>query len=151
MIRSLIAALALSTLCIPQVDAATTYTENDLLNQFEDMGGRVYVDSEICKKYEGVFGMQSGAEIHLCTQPHGGNTAEWKDTIRHEVWHVVQMCNQGPLTNGHAAAMISDAHEVGWTEGKYKPDHWHAEAEAFYVAATKSPREISNALIKVCS
>ena len=49
MIKSLIASLALSTLCIPQVNAQT-YTENDLLNDFEAIGGRVYVDSELCKE-----------------------------------------------------------------------------------------------------
>ena len=149
MIKALIATLALSTLCIPQVQAST-YTENDLLDTFKGMGGKVYIDSELCTKYRGAYGIQSGATIHLCTEPHEGNTAEWKDTIRHEMWHVVQMCNEGPITR-HAAAMISDAHEEGWTEGGYPPSVWHIEAEAHYVAATRSAEEIRTGLIKACS
>ena len=150
MIKSLIATLALSTLCIPQVQAST-YTENDLLDTFKGMGGTVYVDSELCTKYRGVYGIQSGASIHLCTEPHKGDTAEWKDTIRHEMWHVVQMCNQGPISEGHAASMIASAYEKGWTEQSYKPSVWHIEAEAHYVAATRSAEEIGKALVKTCS
>ena len=150
MIKSLITVLALSTLCIPQVDASTTFTENDLLDQFEAMGGRVYIDSKLCKKKAGVFGIASGATVHLCTEPHKGDTAEFKDTIRHEVFHIAQFCNNGPFTSG-AAGMISDAYAEGWTERGYAPDVWHMEAEAYYVAATRSAKEISNALVKSCS
>ena len=148
MIKSLITALALSTLCIPQVKAST-YTHGDLLAQFEDMGGRVYIDSDLCDKYK-AYGIQSGSSIHLCTEPHKGDKAEWEDTIRHEMWHVVQMCNKGPITSS-AAWMISQAYSKGWQTGAYDPDVWHIEAEADYVAKTKSPKEISNALVKFCS
>ena len=150
MIKSLIATLALSTLCIPQVQAST-YTEKDLLNTFKDLGGRVYVDSDFCKKYKGAYGLQQGVNLHLCTAPHKGNAAEWKDTIRHEIWHVVQMCNKGPISKDFAATMIASAHEKGWTAKNYKPSSWHAEAEAHYIAATRSAGEIRNALIKTCS
>ena len=150
MIRSLITALALSTLCIPQVHAAEVYTENNLLEDFQAMGGRVYVDSQLCDEYKGAYGLQAGPTVHLCTEPHNGDTAEWKDTIRHEVFHVVQYCNGGPLTNS-AASMIAEAYAKGWTEGSYKPDSWHLEAEAHYVAATKTAKEISNALFRFCS
>ena len=149
MIKSLITAIALSTLCIPQVNAST-YTEQDLLNDFKDMGGRVYIDSALCKKYSGVYGLASGNTVHLCTEPHKGDTAEFKDTIRHEVFHIAQCCNDGPFTSG-AAEMISDAYDKGWTEGSYKPSHWHMEADAYYAAATFSPRESKNALVKACS
>ena len=149
MIKAFIASLALSTLCIPQVQA-TTYTEQDLLNDFKDMGGRVYIDSALCKEHEGVFGLASGASVHLCTEPHKGDTAEFKDTIRHEVFHIAQFCNDGPFTS-NAAEVISEAYEKGWTTSGYKPDHWHMEAEAHFVAATFTPEEIRNVLVKACS
>ena len=150
MIKSLIAVLALSTLCIPQVEAtADTYTHRDLLNQLESMGGRVYVDSALCDQYN-AYGIQRGVEVHLCTAPHQGDVAEMEDTIRHEVWHIVQACHGGPISANPAQA-ISKAYQKGWEARNYPPDAWHHEAEAYYVAATRSAEEISNALIKVCS
>ena len=148
MIKALIASLALSTLCIPQVQAAEAYTHSDLLNDFKDLGGRVYFDSELCEKYR-AFGIQSGDTIHICTEPHQGDVAELEDTIRHEMWHIVQMCNQGPIT-GSAAEAIAEAYGKGWREGAYDPEVWHMEAEAYYVAATRTPREISNAMHRLC-
>lgn len=151
MIKALVASLALSTLCIPQVNASS-YTENDLLDSFKDLGGRVYIDSELCKEYKGAYGLQQGATVHLCTEPHAGDTAEYQDTIRHEIWHIVQLCHGGPVSGeGSAASMISAAYGKGWTEQGYKPDTWHMEAEAHFVAATRSAEQISNALIKSCS
>ena len=149
MIKALVASLALSTLCIPQVNAQV-YTENDLLHDFEALGGRVYVDSSLCKENPGAYGLASGATVHLCTEPHKGDTAEWKDTIRHEVFHIAQFCNQGPFT-ANAAQAISEAYKEGWVTGGYDPDHWHLEAEAHYVAATFTPEEIKDVLIKHCS
>ena len=148
MIKSLIAALALSALTLPAT--ATTYTEQDLLNDFKDMGGRVYVDSALCKENPGVFGMAQGVSVHLCTEPHKGDAAEFRDTIRHEVFHIAQFCNDGPFTSV-AAEVISEAYDKGWTERGYKPDHWHMEAEAHFVAATFTPEEIRNVLVKACS
>ena len=148
MIRSFIAALALSALTLPAT--ATTYTEKDLLNDFKDMGGRVYIDSALCEENPGVFGLASGPSVHLCTEPHKGDTAEFKDTIRHEVFHIAQFCNDGPSTS-NAAAVISEAYEKGWTTRGYKPDHWHMEAEAHFVAATFTPEEIRDVLVKACS
>ena len=149
MIKSLIASIALSTLaCAPQV-RATTYTHRDLLNQLESMGGVVYVDSHLCDEVN-AYGLQRGHEVHLCTKPHKGNVAEMENTIRHEVWHIVQACYGGPLTDSPAET-ISGAYKRGWHTHGYKPESWHMEAEAHYVAATRSAKEISNALIKVCS
>ena len=149
MIRSLIASLALSTLFIPQVHAEA-YDEYDLLMDFEALGGRVYIDSQLCKDNPGVYGLASGATVHLCTAPHKGDQEEMADTIRHEVFHIAQFCNKGPLSSS-AAGAIAEAYEKGWTEGNYKPSHWHMEAEAHYVAATFTPEEIKNVLIKTCS
>lgn len=149
MIKSFIAALALSTLCIPQVQA-TTYTEQDLLKQFEEIGGRYYIDSEVCDRYKGIFGAHRSGVIHLCTQPHGDDVAEWNDTIRHEVWHFVQMCNGGPITKS-ATDMIDVARRNGWNPRNYPPRLWHKEAEADFVAATRSAEEIGKGLVKACT
>ena len=148
MIRSLIAAsLALSTAVAPAT-AATTFTENDLLNYFKEVGGRVYIDSDLCEE-SGAFGIQYGTAIHLCTEPHQGNTAEWRDTIRHELWHVVQMCNKGPISGDPIEAIVH-ANAKGWTGKGYKPEHWHHEAEAYFAAAEFSAEQIKDSIKAYC-
>lgn len=148
MIKAFIAALALSTLSIPQVNAATPiFSEVDLLKSYEALGGRVYVDSDRCA--EGFYGMTNGKALHICTEIHAGDVEEMRDTVRHEVWHVVQMCHGGAISSSPAEA-ISIAYSKGWTTRGYEPDVWHEEAEAYHIAATRTAEEINNALLKTC-
>jgi hypothetical protein len=151
MIRAFIASLALSTLCIPGVQATNTpFTENDLLSYFEDHGGRVYVDSDLCYETYAMGLMVGGNTIHLCTSAHQGDTEEYKDTIRHEVWHVVQACNNGPIHPDPIKTIVA-AHNHGWTGEFYpRPETWHYEAEAHVVAAALTPLEIKNAIDTYC-
>ena len=148
MIKAFIAAVALSTLCIPQVEASTAFTETDLLEYHEEIGGRVYVDSALCEE-TGALGIQQGVTIHICTEPHKGDMVEMADTIRHEVWHMVQACNAGPITDNKVMA-IGEAYAKGWTGTGYDEDVWHIEAEAHFAAATFTPQEIKNALQRFC-
>ena len=149
MIRSLIALLALSTLSIHEVQAAP-FNEINLLEHFATRGGRVYYDTDKCKE-TGALGLQGGNQIHICTDAHEGNVAELKDTIRHEVWHVVQMCNEGPVTKD-PIKMISEAHAIGWTGYGYSDPHvWHIEAEAHIAAAVFTPEQIKIALDQYCT
>ena len=146
MIRAFIASLALSTLCIPEVQAFE-FTENHLLGHFAMNGGRVYIDSALCDRP--VFGVQQGNTVHICATNHQGNAEELKDTIRHEMWHVVQMCARGPISP-YPAAIIGQASDKGWTVGNYPPHQWHLEAEAHYIAATFTAEQIKNAFNKAC-
>ena len=150
MIRSLIAAsLALSTALAP-VQAADSFTEGDLLNHFEDLGGRVYYDSDLCYETFAMGLMIGGNTIHVCTAIHQGDTEELKDTIRHEVWHVVQACNNGPISPDPIEAIVK-ANAQGWTGEYYpKPESWHFEAEAHLAAALLTPEQIKNELNKHC-
>ena len=147
MIKSLIAAVALSTLCIPQVQAADM-TSLDLLQFHKDLGGRVYVDSAVCDDPR-VMGMKQGVSIHICYENHKGDHAAVDDTIRHEVWHMVQACKGGPITSDQVAIM-GEAYKKGWTGEGYDADVWHIEAEAYFAAATFTPQEIKNALDNFC-
>ena len=147
MIKSLIAAVALSTLCIPQVEAQA-FTSIDLLEYHEALGGRVYVDSAACEDPQ-VMGMKQGVSIHICAENAKGDAAEIADTIRHEVWHMVQACKGGPITSNQVAIM-GEAYAKGWTGEGYDADVWHIEAEAHFAAATFTPQEIKNALDKFC-
>ena len=148
MIKAFIAAVALSTLCIPQVEAAEVFTEADLLEHHVKLGGRVYIDSAACDDKR-VMGMKQGVSIHICQANHEGNVDEMRDTIRHEVWHMVQACKGGPITQ-HEVAMIGEAYQKGWTGDGYSKDHWHLEAEAYFVAATFNAQEIKQGLDNFC-
>ena len=148
MIKALIALAAISTLGIPQVKAAD-FTEADLLNVHRELGGRVYVDSDLCKE-TGAMGLQQGITIHVCGKAHGDNVGELKDTIRHEMWHMVQACNGGPLTD-NTIASIGEAYQMGWTGEGYEEDHWHLESEAHYAAATLNAEQVATALINSCT
>ena len=148
MIRSLIAAsLALSTAVAPV--QASTFTEMDLLNYFEEVGGRVYFDSQLCKESPAYGLMVGGNTIHICTAAHKGDTEELKDTIRHEVWHVVQACKGGPISQDPIQAIVK-ANAQGWTGQGYKPETWHFEAEAHLAAALLSAEQIKNAIDNTC-
>ena len=92
-----------------------------------------------------------GATVHLCTEPHKGDTAEWKDTIRHEVFHIAQFCNDGPLSPQRCRGHLRGIQARAGPNGATTPDHWHMEAEAHYVAATFTPEEIKNVLVNHCS
>ena len=147
MIKSLIAAVALSTLCIPQVNAEV-FNEIDLLEYHESKGGKVYVNSGLCEETE-AMGIQQGVNVHICTDAHNGDKAEIRDTIRHEMWHVVQMCNRGPIATDKVM-MIGEAYAKGWTGKGYDEDVWHLEAEAHVAAAAFTAAEIKQGLDKFC-
>ena len=153
MIKTLIALVALSTLSLHEVNAsaASKFTEGDLLNHFRAIDGRVYVDSAFCRKNKNVLGMQLGQTVHICTSNHEGNHAAIKDTIRHEIWHVVQVCNNGPISRDPIGA-IAVAHSMGWTgKGYTKPAVWHMEAEAHVAARLLTPLQIKQNLDRYCT
>ena len=66
MIKAFIAAVALSTLCIPQVEAQA-FNEVDLLEYHESKGGKVYANSDLCKE-TGAMGIQQGINVHICIE-----------------------------------------------------------------------------------
>lgn len=149
MIKAFIAAIALSTLCIPQVNAAQQpFDEADLLEYHQELGGRVYIDSSACDN-PNVMGMKQGVSIHICFENAQGNDEEILDTVRHEVWHMVQACKGGPVTSDQVSIM-GEAYAKGWTGQGYDPDVWHLEAEAHFAAASFTPQEIKNALQRFC-
>ena len=87
--------------------------------------------------------------IHICAEAHEGNDTEVLDTVRHEVWHMVQACNGGPVTSNKVMA-IGEAYAKGWTGRGYDEDVWHLEAEAHFAAATFTAAEIKQGLDKFC-
>lgn len=150
MIKPLIASLALSTLMLPSSMAKQpALDESWLLEVVKKVGVRIYTDSAVCDDNPKAFGFLKGNQMHLCSKPHNGSVEALKDTIRHEAWHVVQVCNGGPITP-NAAEAIHHAYTAGWRGHGYHLDHFHHEAEAFYAAKTFSASQIGRAVIKAC-
>ena len=150
LLKSLSIALATLSLAAPSIAAGLQPESIELLQYFQRGGGKVYVDSDLCDEYAGAMGLQLGPAVHICTAPHRGDYVEMADTVRHELWHVVQACNNGPLTTDPINA-ITTAAAKGWTgQGYDDPDVWHIEAEAYYVAATRDESFIKAGLDKFC-
>ncbi len=95
MLNRFLLALGTLTITIAPVQALPTQSF-ELLGNLTAAGGRYYVDSDACAKYP-VYGLARGWVIHICKKFHDGNVNELTDTVRHEVWHVIQACNSGPL------------------------------------------------------
>lgn len=148
MIKGVFAALIGLTLSVPQVHAAE-FTEADLLTFFESQGGRVYVDSTKCTETR-AMGIQQGPVIHICTKAHKGDVEEMKDTIRHEMWHVVQACNGGPITPDPIGMITTARIESEWSGAGYASDVWHMEAEATYIADKYTAADIAQGLTNFC-
>ena len=146
----LVLAISLSTTTPPvQASEAPSFDEADLLEFHESKGGGVHIDSDFCTENEGFFGMQKGFDVHICFDAHKDDAGELLDTVRHEMWHVVQMCNGGPLHTDKAKSLRL-AKATGWTGEGYSEDVWHLEAEAHLAASLLSAEDIRVALTNHC-
>ena len=155
MLTRLLVALSTFTITVAPVVAgpigeSVIHKESaQLLARFEQLGGRTYFNSELCEKYK-VFGVQRGNQVHICLDRHEGDLDELADTVRHEVWHVVQACNGYQPLMYDTNAEIFEAIEHGWDPRAYKRSHWAHEAEAFNAARNYTEKEISGFLTAYC-
>ena len=144
--RLLALSVALSALAAP-VRAASP-SSAALLQQFQDLGGRVYIDSDRCKDYP-AFGWYVNGTIHICEENHFGDEEELADTIRHEVWHAIQACNRGPLMYD-LDREVGEAVRRGWYPTSYPRHQWETEAEARNAAFNYTDEEIGDFLTAYC-
>ena len=143
--------IALSTLTITLPAAAHSLPPQSeaLLTDLQTLGGRAYVDSEVCRKRR-AYGVAHGATVHICLSNHQLNdTAEIRDTVRHEVWHVVQACAGGPLMLDQQAE-IDEALATGWNSSNYPERVWPLEAEAHNAARNYTEAEVSGFMTAYC-
>ena len=144
--RLLALSVALSALVAP-VRAASP-SSAALLQQFQDIGGRVYIDSDQCYDHP-AFGWYVNGTIHICEGNHFGDEEELADTIRHEVWHVIQACNNGPLMYD-LDREVGEAVRRGWYPSSYPRHQWETEAEARNAAFNYTEQEISGFMSAYC-
>ena len=84
---ALVASLSVLSPAMAEIQPGTV----DLIDKVDDHMS-VTIDAPFCDKHEGAAGAFDRANMvmHLC--PRGPVDADDHDTVRHEVWHVIQHC-----------------------------------------------------------
>ena len=149
MLHRFLVALSAFTITLPAAAHSLPPQSEALLTDLQALGGRAYVDSEICKG-RGAYGVAQGHIVHICLSNHQLNDVEEvRDTVRHEVWHVIQACAGGPLMLD-SDAEIEEAQTTGWEPLAYDPEIWAFEAEAHNAAHNYTEAEISGFMHAYC-
>lgn len=160
MIKSLIAGLALSTLCIPQVDANTDTIEFFTPNELIALGASPGLVRTIDKLDVAV--VKADDTFAFCNRQGFVTRAGYNSTINaiiiclnhstpqtipgsftHEAVHLAQDCRAGlhnELLLTPNPLLVRDIWDHGLTEAQrenikrsYYPDDWDAETEAFFL------------------
>ena len=131
-----------------------------LVRVAESVGVAIYTENnhewtrEKCK--EGMYGMaiqfRDGRKfVALCVGNHGGDWEELTDTLRHEMTHIAQYCNDGLLDPQNNARYMAGTREIGWDiQGTYPRKSWAVEAEAFYFAHYFNEATIGKIVTAAC-
>ena len=119
----------------------------------------VIIDGPECAKseYMGAFSL-SARTIEICTGESYG--PEDHDTIRHEVWHLVQHCVANQENRLEPVLPEEDLmpwveavlsrRRIEWISWNYPASHLLSELEAYTVAQTVSAEKIAEILTKAC-
>ena len=99
--------------------------------------------------------------IVICTDPSGWDAND-HDTVRHEVWHVIQHCTRlpgeytlqpvirtNPEWQNYVMSRLS-TERYSWILENYPSDHWKAEMEAFVMAEYLTSSQIEQLYVKAC-
>lgn len=157
-LTALMATMAIATPAMAEIQDGTF----DLIDKV-DNHLTVKIDAPFCDKHTGAAGAfnRGTMVINLC--PRGNVDADDHDTVRHEVWHVIQHCLT-PKTSKYLDTVMevgsSDWNQhvldnlsysrVQWIKGSYPETHHNAELEAFAVAQTMTATQISELFTKFC-
>ena len=123
----------------------------------------VDIDTPHCDENPNMAGSFAPAKWVVTLCPRGDVDADDHDTVRHEVWHVIQYCITP--TDARYLRTVIEPHTAEWQE--YVLDHlsprqikfiqdsyphyaWSAEIEAFSAAQTLTASEIQELFIKAC-
>ena len=176
MIRSLIAALALSTLCIPQVDASTTdpiefFTGSELvrLGASPELVATVAATNVPVIKGDETFAFCSREgyitragyntvinAIIICLNHSTPHTIA--ESFTHEALHLAQDCKAGlhnEILSTQSPIVVRNIWDHGLTElqrenikRSYEPSDWDIETEAFFYQ--DKPAVVQDALQRFC-
>ena len=148
-------------LSVSPVDAKVDSHTYELLQTVQELGFDVHINSKQCKRgHAGLF-IPSNESIHLC-KGKGRASADDHDTVRHEVWHIVQYCGTPqtasaliPYTRDKDLFLerINDSlsnSQIDHVLESYPDNVEIVELEAFAAAEALSAKQIERILIQEC-
>lgn len=150
MLKQSIAFIALSTLCIPQVQANELKDyiyNNPVLEIVHQSGTTIKFDSERCGESYGTYNAKTDIMV-ICLKTHE-DFATLGDTIRHESIHVIQACNRGPVLSVMDTMKYATEQDKSFV-ADYPHSHQHSELEANIAARELSDTEVTNMVRKFC-
>ena len=158
--RFLAALIAAATVTAPasaRVDPGTT----ELLRTVDEYVN-VSIDPPRCDSGE-FMGSWSPRTTTLTVCTQGSVDAEDHDTVRHEVWHIVQMCKT-PSHAKHLYPVIRDTQDweryvlsnisqsqIDSIIRNYPEHHVIPEIEAYVMAAELTAKQVQNEFIRHCT
>ena len=150
-----IGAITLSAMPVSAYNAASIMLNSELVDAVKATGTQVVIDSPKCEERNIYGSYEISREIDrltICSKPHGNSVDELTDTIRHEAWHIVQVCNEGKAIYSLSSLTpyIKDK-EVQFVLDNYPQHQHHIEIEARVIAAKENETYIIQALRKHCS
>ena len=163
MFKYLLAGLAACFTVLPaiaRVDPGTT----DLLKLVDNYGVNIQFNTAICDSSKaGSFKVDNYIPVITLCIDEDNITADDHDTVRHEVWHLVQYCAT-PATSSVLHPLLKDRQKhaefisyglSGFTieriRDDYRADHERTELEAFAAAKLFSSKFIGNQVRKYCT
>ena len=134
----------------------------DLIDTVDDYM-TVNIDSDHCDTNKWMSGSFAPATRTITLCPRGEVTADDHDTVRHEVWHVIQWCltpdNERYLRtviepgtsdwNHHIMSSLTPR-LVSMIKENYPYYAWNAEFEAYASAKNLTATQIKQLFIKAC-
>ena len=123
----------------------------------------VDIDTPFCDEKETVAGAFDPKNERIILCPRGNVTADDHDTVRHEVWHVIQYCltpNDSrvlapvfePGTEDWRTVILDgiSQRQIDAIKDVYPVAHHNVEIEAFSVARNLTAKQISKYFIQAC-
>ncbi len=160
--KRLLVALAATVSCLNPAMAEVQPGTYDLIQTVKQHMD-VHIDVPFCDDKPDMAGAFDPRNERIVLCPRGDVNADDHDTVRHEVWHVIQYC----LTPSNSR-VLSPVFEPGTKEWRtvildrlpqrqvdtikdvYPVAHHNVEIEAFSVARNLTAKQISKYFIKAC-
>ena len=164
-LKSIVLALSLSTLCIPQAHSRVEDGTGDLINTIADSGIAVVINGDRCSQGEflGIYSFKGiKRQMTLCP----GSSVDPIDhaTVRHEVFHAIQHCvnaargtsKNTPVQNdyAHLRDLINEhvsSTEVEDIRTQYPQEHWWVEWEATMAEHIFTAKELETIFLQTCT
>ena len=157
-LTALLATMAMATPVMAEIQPGTF----DLIDKV-DNHLTVKIDAPFCNKHESAAGAFNRGTMIINLCPRGDVDADDHDTVRHEVWHVIQYC----LTPRHSAVLEPvftpgsndwrtvilsglSQRQIDKIKDVYPVAHHNVEIEAFSVAQNLTAANISKYFTKAC-